>query len=213
MHKVLWFIVQADSEGEAVEKATESFENEVMGRTDTTYDYCKPMESGHSVAGSDRWTGFKDEPIAAPLASDQGVEWVEEALGYQERRTAENLYGFLQAVLEEFEASVETAPNALDEILAFVHETRDELSWSSGGERIREEWPRTVEALHRGENSMARYYAGCLREGNFMEASVIDCYTYNHPTVPDASYRLESVEELLDDRPKDAWVVPLDCHH
>ena len=212
MHRVLYFIVPAESEQEAISNATEGFET-LRERTDTTYDYCKPMESGHNVAGSDRWTGFKGEPVAAPLSKDKAVEWVEEGMGYTERHFAENLYGLFQHMLDCLEDGVETAPKAIDEILEYVKENREDTSWSDGGETIREEWPRTIEALYEDTNgTMHRYYASQLSECNPMVAHIMDCVSYQGVTVADNSFRLENVREMLEERPSDVWVVPMDTH-
>lgn len=211
MHRVLYFIVPAESAQEAIEEATEAFES-LKERTDTTYDYCKPMERGHSVAGADRWTGFQGEPVAAPLTDDKGIEWVEEAMDYTERHFAENLYGMFQHMLASLEDSVETAPRALDEILEYVKEVREDTSWSDGGNTIREEWPRTVEALYRNDG-MHRYYASQLSEGNPMVAHIIDCYSYDRLSIADNSFRLENVEEYIEEQPEGVWVVPMDTHH
>lgn len=212
MHRILYFVVKAESESEAVDNAESGFE-ELRERTDTTYDYCRPMESGHNVAGSDRWSDFQGEPVAAPLSEPKGAEWVEEGLDYTERHFAENLYGLFQHMLECLEGSVETAPEAIDEILEYVKESREDTGWSECGETIQEEWPRTVGALYEDtEGTMHRCYAGRLDEGNPMVAHVMDCVSYQGVTVADNSFRLENVRGMVDERPGDVWVVPMDAH-
>ena len=209
----MYLIVKAESVTDAEETAVSRFEEDFVEAGRYTFDYCKLMNPGSSVSGAGRWSEFEGQPNAAPLTSDTAQEWLVDALDYTERHYAENLFGMFRGMVVCLDDSVETAPNAIDQIYAFVKENHEDLSWSSGGEQLREEWSETISALFQ-ENSgtMHRSYAGALRTDNPFEGHIVDYYTYGHMTVADGGHDLENVAELRDEKPEDAWVVPLDVH-
>lgn len=211
MHRVIYLLVKADGHQDAISTATETFEDELKDNDKTTYDYCKPMESGHNVAGSDRWGSFEDEPTAAPLTDQQAIDWIERGLKDTKLNFAGNLHRFLESAQYALEESVETAPEALAELMEYSRENAEKTR-RDAAEELLESHPRTIEALYDGDNLQHRYNAECLSEGNLMEAHVFDAYTYDHIVAADGSYRIENVEDLLDRRASDAWVVPLDAH-
>lgn len=212
MHRVLYLIVRAESEQDATETAQTTFENELKDNAKTTYDYCRVMESGHRVAGSDRWSAFEGEPIAAPLTDPQATEWLERGMEDTRRNFVGSLYRFLANAQQELADSVETAPEAFTELVEYAREN-PEKTRSEAADDLLDSQPRTLQALYDGGSRNHRYNAGCLREGNLMEAHVIDAYTYEGVTAADGSYRSENVHALLAEQPEDAWVVPVDAHY
>jgi len=211
MHRVLYLIVRAENAKEAIDEATTTFENELKTDDRTTYDYCKPMEGSHNVAGSDRWTAFEGEPLAAPIHSEQAKDWIDHGLTDTKDNFIGHLYRFLANSQQALEESVETAPEALTELVEYAREN-PELPRQDAISELREDYSRTLNALFDGDNLQHRYNAASLSEGNLMEGHVINCYTYQTPSVADGSYRTERVQELLDWGADDAYVVPLDAH-
>lgn len=213
MHRVLYLIVQAESEKGAVKTATSRFEEDFVDTAQYTFDYCKPMQPGDTVSGSGRWHSFEGQPNAAPLTDEMATEWIEEAIDFTERHFAENLYAMFQHMVHCLEDSPLSAPEAIDQIYAFAKENHEDVNWSDGGEHLREEWGETVTTLFEAPNgAMHRVYANSLRRDNPYEGHIIDYYTYGHQTIADGGHHLENVREIQNEQPEDAWVVPLDVH-
>lgn len=211
MHRVVYLIVEAGTEKDAVETAEALFEDDFCRSESTSYDYCKPMESGHTVAGSDRWHGFEDEPTAARIGSEVGTQWVEDGIQYAQEHFVEGFYGFLQKTMQRLDDAEEHGVADLHEMVDFVATTYDEMNWSEGGEEMMDRYGEVLTEIW-AEADMARYEAGRMRSDNPMECHVFDYYTYGHMTMVDGGHHVENVQDLLSEPPEDCWVVPLDTH-
>jgi len=83
-HQIARIVVRADSEEEALEKAMDVVEynllnyevSEGRGR-DGPFDYVKKMERGHTVSGSDRWQQYATTPMAFEADTEAGREEIE----------------------------------------------------------------------------------------------------------------------------------------
>lgn len=81
MHQVIRIIVDDDACNDtavaACNRAQYLFNEDLTN--DTMFDYCKRMESGHNVAGTDRWRRYADEDIAFRASSERGLREINDA--------------------------------------------------------------------------------------------------------------------------------------
>lgn len=213
MHKVIYMIVEADGEQEAVEAATDAFNTYLNMRSEentcgSRMDYCQPMEAGHTVSGSDRWSSFAGEPLAAPLHTGKGQEWLAEAKQYTREGFAALLGRFVTNVDEdtswtEFrEFAEDSLALADDGSKAAPSHHRDELV------QDHEEFITTL------MDSFARYYAKCLAQDEPHEAFIFDNRRYDDSImIAESPHYFELVDETTEVVDGDSWVVPLDVHY
>lgn len=214
MHKVIWILVEADEEPSAVAAATDAFERFLQYDSDKAnpnshMDYCSPMVSGSTVAGSDRWTAFKDEPLAAPLDSEQGQEWFEEAKKFTMQTFASNLGQLITQFDEDGSAG------AFQSFIEHVRELASEEGSTSAPygnkDELAEEHGTFLEAVM---DSFGRYYASCLNDNDPHEAFLFDNRRYEDSLLvascpSDYDWVDETTEEV---GAENTWLVPLDVH-
>jgi len=207
MHKILYVVVSAEDTRDAVQAALDTFEEHLHHDADccfgdTTYDYAKPMEPGHTVAGSDRWTEFQGEAVAAPVDSETGADWLDHA-----EKTAINrpLTTMVRGFMEM--ANVDDAPDPSALIELYASADSHGHSYSVVGDYV-DENPAKARAF---ADSFARYHFGKAEVGDPMEMNLVDTISYQHPTARDSPHGFDLLRNSIEST-DNCWVVPLDTH-
>jgi len=100
MHKIIYALVEASTEDEAVAAGKQAFDRLVGVRppSDAVFDYYVTFDESSTVAGQSRWG---ERPTAAPVDSEAGQELLEE--GWETTKSA-------------FETNLQAVKDALNEL-------------------------------------------------------------------------------------------------
>lgn len=80
MHQVIVIVVEADSIDEAVNRATDHFDNRLhYTECDSSFDCCQVMDTSSRSAGASRYEEYTGEPLAFEMSSDRGAQEVKDA--------------------------------------------------------------------------------------------------------------------------------------
>lgn len=218
---VIRVIVDADSIDDAVSKAEQHFEDKLV--PDSTFDYCKPMESGLTVAGSDRWWRYQGDPNAYIANRMHAMQEIQRAFEMTKESWAQHFSSMMVKIARE-------CPDAVQEIVD-SQRGRGDISFKEEMSMLSEEFMKSitnsseridnqgiideqvVENLMYDQHNKLRYSASCLAHRQY-----VHCYLYDVTYYGDGSGSavdsVEIFEEIFDKEYLDGkYVVPLDAHH
>lgn len=227
MHRVIWIVVEADGESEAIERAESHFHDHLhYEQPNGYYDYCQPMVSGHTVAGADRWTSYADGPAAFPADSEQGLEELELAWKITRKEFADALAQVLCAFVDHIPETLQTllaerpSVRAANEGGRYDYGYRESLlsedvllEYQLDDDRID---PRgiidgdVVDALIGEKFNSWRWSAERLGEDATGECALYDATYYDDGSGSHVD-SVEKYEDTVADL-EGKWIVPLDVH-